>query len=164
MSQEEVLHDESEGDAPSFTELEHAAPSQHDYNMSFQSGTSSQYYSHEESQLPSEEDLLEDLLEEVLHDESGDAPSFSELDTSSQYHSHEESQLPSEEDAAEDELAVFGVAVQSVLDAMEKKGKKQLYKKSQFVHYDKCVLIHTIILYQKTQNTVSLTVTSKKYN
>ena len=60
MSQEEVLHDESEGDAPSFTELEHAAPSQHDYNMSFQSGTSSQYYSHEESQLPSVEDAAED--------------------------------------------------------------------------------------------------------
>ena len=92
MSQEEVLHDESEGDAPSFTELEHAAPSQHDYNMSFQSGTSSQY------------------------------------------HSHEESQLPSEEDVSEDELAVFGGAVQSCLDAKEKKGKKQLYKKSQSVH------------------------------
>ena len=60
MSQEEVLHDESEGDAPSFTELEPAAPSEHDYNMSYQSGTSSQYYSHEESQLPSEEDLSED--------------------------------------------------------------------------------------------------------
>merc|ERR1712240_137308 len=62
MSQEEVLHDESEGDVPSFTELEHAAPSQHDYNMSFQSGTSSQYYSHEGSLLPSEEDLSEDEL------------------------------------------------------------------------------------------------------
>ena len=121
MSQEEVLHDESEGDKPSFTELEHATPSQHDYNMSFQSGTSSQYHSHEESQLPSEEDLLEDLLEEVLHDESGDAPSFSALDISSQSHSHEESQ-PSVEDAAQDEYAVFGASIQSVIDAMEQKG------------------------------------------
>ena len=60
MSQEEVLHDESEGDEPSFTELEHATPSQHDYNMSFQSGTSSQYHSHEESQSPSVEDAAED--------------------------------------------------------------------------------------------------------
>ena len=60
MSQEEVLHDENEGYAPSFTELEPAEPSQHDYNMSFQSGTSSQYYSHEESQLPSVEDATED--------------------------------------------------------------------------------------------------------
>ena len=162
ISQEEVFHDESEGDEPSFTRLEHAEPSQHDYSMSSQPATSSQYHSHEESQSPSEKDLLEDIIDEVLHEDSGDAPSFSALDISSQCHSHEESQLPSEEDAAEDELAVFGGAVQSCLDAKEKKGKKQLYKKSQSVHYDKCVLIYIIILYQKTQNTVSLTVISKK--
>ena len=121
ISQEEGFHDESQGDEPSFTTLEPAEPSQHDYSMSSQPGTSSQYHSHEESQSPSEKDLLEDIIDEVLHEDSGDAPSFSALDISSQCHSHEKSQLPSEEDAAEDELAVFGVAVQSVLDAMEKK-------------------------------------------
>ena len=43
-----------------------------------------------------------------------------------------------------------------------KKGKKQLYKKSQSIHYDKCVLINIIISYHKTQNTVSLTDNLKK--
>ena len=89
--------------------------------MSSQPGTSSQYHSHEESQSPSEKDLLEDIIDEVLHEDSGDAPSFSALDISSQSHSHEESQ-PSVEDAAQDEYAVFGASIQSVIDAMEQKG------------------------------------------
>ena len=60
MSGEEVLHDETEGDEPSYTELEPAAPSEHDYNMSYLSGTSSQDHTHEESKFPSEEDLAEE--------------------------------------------------------------------------------------------------------
>ena len=63
MSGEEVLHDETEGDEPSYTELEPAAPSEHDYNMSmsYLSGTSSQdQTTHEESKFPSEEDLAEE--------------------------------------------------------------------------------------------------------
>ena len=60
MSGEEVLHDETEGDEPSYTELEPAAPSEHDYNMSYLSGTSRQDHTHEESKFPSEEDLAEE--------------------------------------------------------------------------------------------------------
>ena len=91
-SQEEGFRDESQGDEPSFTTLEPAEPSQHDYSMSSQPGTSSQYHSHEESQLPSEKEFLEDIINEVLHEDSGDAPSFSALNISSQCQSHEESQ------------------------------------------------------------------------
>ena len=121
ISQEEGFRDESQGDEPSFTTLEPAEPSQHDYSMSSQPGTSSQYQSHEESQSRSEKEFLEDIINEVLHEDSGDAPSFSALDISSQSHSHEESQ-PSVEDAAQDEYAVFGASIQSVIDAMEQKG------------------------------------------
>ena len=122
MSQEEVLHDDSEeegfldesqGDKPSFTTLEPAEPSQYDFSMSSQPGTSSQYQSHEES--------IGDIIDEVLKEDSGDATSFSALDISSKSHSHEESQ-PSVEDAAQDAYAVFGASIQSVMDALEQKG------------------------------------------
>ena len=112
-SQEEGFRDESQGDEPSFTTLEPAEPSQHDYSMSSQPGTSSQYQSHEES--------IEDIINEVLDEDSEDAPSFSALDISSKSHSHEESQ-PSVEDAAQDADAVFGASIQSVMDALEQKG------------------------------------------
>ena len=113
ISQEEGFRDESQGDKPSFTTLEPAEPSQYDFSMSSQPGTSSQYQSHEES--------IEDIINEVLDEDSEDAPSFSALDISSKSHSHEESQ-PSVEDAAQDEYAVFGASIQSVIDAMEQKG------------------------------------------
>ena len=118
ISQEEGFHDESQGDEPSFTTLEPAEPSQHDYSMSSQPGTSSQYHSHEESQSPSEKEFLEDIINEVFEEDSEDAPSFSALDISSKSHSHEESQT-SEEEAAQASYEVFGA---SVMDALEQKG------------------------------------------
>ena len=113
LSQEEGFRDESQGDEPSFTTLEPAEPSQYDFSMSSQPGTSSQYQSHEES--------IEDIINEVLDEDSEDAPSFSALDISSKSHSHEESQ-PSEEDAAQASYEVFGASIQSVMDALEQQG------------------------------------------
>ena len=63
------------------------------------------------------------------------------------------------EDAAEDELAVFSAAVQSVLDAMEKRVRNN-YTKNHNPYIKTNVFWY--VLYQKTQNTVSLTVISKK--
>ena len=113
ISQEEGFRDESQGDELTFTTLEPAEPSQYDFSMSSQPGTSSQYQSHEES--------IEDIINEVLDEDSDDAPIFSALDISSKSHSHEESQ-PSVEDAAQAAYAVFGASIQSVIDAMEQKG------------------------------------------
>ena len=82
-SQEEGFRDESQGEVPTYTTLVPAEVSQYDISMSSQPGTSSQYQSHEESQSPSEKEFLEDIINEVLHEDSGDAPSFSALDISS---------------------------------------------------------------------------------
>ena len=118
ISQEEGFRDESQGDEPSFTTLEPAEPSQYDFSMSSQPGTSSQYQSHDESIGY----LIDEVLKEdsgVLKENSGDAESFSALDISSKSHSHEESQTSEEESAQASYHELFGA---SVMDALEQKG------------------------------------------
>ena len=117
--QDEGFSDESQREVPTYTTLVPAEVSQYDISMSSQPGTSSQYHSHEKSQSPFEKDLLEDIIDEVLHEDSGDAPSFSALDISSKSHSHEESQTSEEEAAQASYYEVFGA---SVIDALEQKG------------------------------------------
>ena len=122
ISQEEGFHGESKGDELSFTRLEHAEPSQHDYSMSSQPGTSSQYQSHDES-IGDLSGLIDECLKAtdsgVLKENSGDAESFSAFDMSSKSHSNEESQTSEDESpqASYDEL--FRAPV---MDALQQTG------------------------------------------